>query len=347
MAWTAPVSRATGYLVLASDWNNEHVGDLQYLHGDAGAMKYASGATPGSPYSAGLVVGGDGTHPSWSIVDSGHEAFISCPLASNYAAFLTTLNGDSGGWRFQISGDGTLYWGPGTGAFDAQIGKAGASMLNVSGISGPLSAASLGVSSYLAVPYNIGFGAGGNAGVYIDSGGRLQSTSGANINALAASITGDSQFRFTLQSQTGAISWGPGGSTAPDVQLGRGGGGIISVGSAIYSGAGNAFLGLKAVSQGGGTTYTPDGSYMVHRVNVTSTGVLTLAAPTTPPPTAQSALMVLIVHNASGGTITYSWNAAYSPTPSSTGPVNGTGATFLLAWSGATSKWEVLLQNTE
>jgi len=46
MAWTTPVTHSTGYVVLATDYNNQLINNLLYLHGDSGAVLLnAGGAT--------------------------------------------------------------------------------------------------------------------------------------------------------------------------------------------------------------------------------------------------------------------------------------------------------------
>ena len=43
MGWTTPTTRATGYLVLATDWNTDLVDNLAYLRGQAGVVTLEAG----------------------------------------------------------------------------------------------------------------------------------------------------------------------------------------------------------------------------------------------------------------------------------------------------------------
>jgi hypothetical protein len=146
------------------------------------------------------------------------------------------------------------------------------------------------------------------------------------------------------------VGFGNAGAGAPDLVIYRGSGGVLSVGSTIFAGAGNVWQGLKVATQAATSTYTPDGSYLVHKVNVTSggAGTLTIAAPTTPPAGSQSAFMIVRIANSGGGTITLAWNAVFIATGITALPAsiaNGATSTCLFFWDGNAAKWDLLSVN--
>ena len=120
MTWTAPVTRATGYIVLASDWNNEHVGDLLHLHGDAGPVVFANNIGVGA--AAGSVGGAQG-----SLLGSG------VLILSNTAGSIVeaiSVPGDSQ-YRQLVFGSGQISWGPGNAPTDVSLSRSGAGQLTV------------------------------------------------------------------------------------------------------------------------------------------------------------------------------------------------------------------------
>jgi hypothetical protein len=194
-----------------------------------------------------------------------------------------------------------------------------------------------------------GAGGGGNAGIYIDSGGRVQGTSTATINFLATSRTTDTQFRWVVDN-TGLISWGPGGSTAPDTTLARSAAATLTLtGSLIVSATcqqTKSFEGLPAaVGVSVPATFTPAvATGLTQRCNVTAGGAatLTIAAPTSPPSATQASLLVIRVGNTGGGAVTLAWNAAFVAGPTLALPAsvaNGSKMMALFVWDGA--NWQL------
>lgn len=189
---------------------------------------------------------------------------------------------------------------------------------------------------------------GSSSGVFINNAGLLQVSRTTNSSNLIFTATqpgaGETEFVFGVKSN-GQLEWGAGGSIVRDTMLSRGSGGSSLQISSNSAGFGNLWPAFDTASQAAGTTYTPDGRKFVQRVTVTTAGTLTIAAPRNPPPAGQSAFMVFIIHNASGGTITLSWNAAFNNPQ--TAPPNGVGIVTMWVYNQDTSKWSFLSQQVE
>lgn len=99
------------------------------------------------------------------------------------------VHGDATDWRFLAYSDGMLQWGPGTTAPDTNLYRSAANTLQ---------------TDDTLVP---------NGGIYM--------VRASNANVLENFfLAGDTQPAFKLFAQ-GAMTWGPGGTTAPDIELAR------------------------------------------------------------------------------------------------------------------------------
>jgi hypothetical protein len=260
-----------------------------------------------------------------------------------------------------------------------------------------------GGAAYLATIWSTGpttanAGGGGTVGTAL-IGGRLVAVNNVTDLWCRISFTTDTQYRFTVD-QTGAIQWGPGGATAPDTTLSRGGAGRLHIGSTSQRGWLRTYadLAASAVFETLVTTDTTDRFYiagdgthnwgngtaavdtslarssagvltvsnkiiegyqstsagpatwslslangLVQRYSLTSPGTLTVSPPAAPP-AGTSAVIHLIINNASGGAMTLSfggWLSQISPTV----PANGFGTTFTGVYDPAVSKWLLIHQS--
>lgn len=143
----------------------------------------------------------------------------------------------------------------------------------------------------------------------------------------------------------GSLNWGNGSGTV-NVTMTMRDVGLLDVSGGTNQGN-MVFRGTQG-SQGGGTTYTPDYTKQWNRINVSNVGTMTIAAPTrngvaTNPGANDSIFFFLVIHNGSGGSLTsLTFNAIYSPSQGVGTPANGAGFTYLIAWNGATTKWEII-----
>jgi hypothetical protein len=121
--------------------------------------------------------------------------------------------------------------------------------------------------------------------------------------------------------------------------------GFLAIGGT--SSAGNLACGLRANTGAAGAVGI-DASYLLNRFSGTTVGTYTFSAPINPPGAAQSALLCIIFHNATGGVSTLAWNAVYAGVGAVTGavPGNGFGLMTLFVWNGATSKWDMVAVNS-
>jgi hypothetical protein len=108
-------------------------------------------------------------------------------------------------------------------------------------------------------------------------------------------------------------------------------------------GDGNIYMGSATASLAMPNTYTPGGRRLVNRVNCTTTpaSTLTVAAPVDTPAANVTAMMFIIVHNATGGALTITWNAAYAG-PGTAGPGNGLGTVWGFVFNFTTGKWDMM-----
>jgi len=129
MAWTSPTTRATGYVVLASTWNNEVVNNTAYLHGDAGQISL-------SDAYANLSVGGP-TGSNFSGAQPGDGGYIS--QTGEFASFCTAaVQAFAAGaitdtvQRWSVDSNGQMVWGAGgASAVDLRIKRAAAGILAI------------------------------------------------------------------------------------------------------------------------------------------------------------------------------------------------------------------------
>jgi hypothetical protein len=112
------------------------------------------------------------------------------------------------------------------------------------------------------------------------------------------------------------------------------------------AGDGNIYLGGTSASLAMPNTYTPGGRRLFNRVNCTTTpaSTLTIAAPVDTPAANVTALIIICIHNSTGGALTLSWNAAYAG-PSTAGPGNGVGLLQGFIFNATTGKWDLTFGN--
>lgn len=205
------------------------------------------------------------------------------------------------------------------GAVDAAILTSTATQLFAGAVStGPPTAAATGTQT---------------AGIFVSTSGLVTCFVTGGQGILRAAQTVDTQFRIIIDSN-GVVTWGPGGSTVGDTTLSRAAAGALAVSNKLLEAA------PATTNVAGGGTWTPSFTNgLVQRVNATSTGAITVASPGTPP-AGFSGIIILILHNSSGGTVTVSANAIYAQAPSF--PATGAGLIFMYAYNPGTSKWEQL-----
>jgi hypothetical protein len=195
-----------------------------------------------------------------------------------------------------------------------------------------------------SAPTSSGFtGAQPGDGSYVDQLGQFASFCNAAVVAFAAGAFSDSVPRWQVDSN-GNVSWGIGGSSAPDLRILRGGAGILAIDQS-GAGKGNIRGGSQASAPGLPATFTPDLGYMFNRVApINVSGTLTIAAPTNPPSTAQSGFLFIAIKSPVGA-LTVAWNAAYVDV--SGGPGSGAGTVCMFVWDPGTSKWICIAQVSE
>lgn len=160
-------------------------------------------------------------------------------------------------------------------------------------------------------------------------------SSAAGNNAFVAAVQGDTQWRVQIHAD-GTILIGP-GNAAADTSVARTAPGQLTIGGT--AGKGNIVGGAVSTSKGGGS-WAPDAATLFNRMSGTAVGSYTIAAPTNPPGANQSAIMVICIHNASGGAMTLSWDAAFNTVPAATVGA-GSALTSMWAWNPSTSKWDL------
>lgn len=164
-----------------------------------------------SNYGSGISVGGDGSHASWSLVDNAnHECFVSVvpDAVSGWTSLLTTVVGDTTGFRFQLEATGIHKWGPGNAATDTTMQRAGAGILNVT-------------TSNLSIgPTNATNGVGGVQSSYINNGSIVLTGPSTAGGAVGTSVVGDTTAYRLLITSDGTHTWSP-GNAAGDLTLAR------------------------------------------------------------------------------------------------------------------------------
>lgn len=90
MGWTTPNSRSSGYVVTSTVYDQELIGNLQYLHGDAGTVDLTAGA---ATYKL-----------------TGINYFPTSPGNAVVQVYATNTDTQP---AFQLSGAGVQSWGPG------------------------------------------------------------------------------------------------------------------------------------------------------------------------------------------------------------------------------------------
>jgi hypothetical protein len=209
---------------------------------------------------------------------------------------------------FRILGNGGIGWGPGAaGAIDTFLSRNAAGILQ------------LGTTAAAGTLYLFG--------------------SAAGTNELATFVAAEAQARWAVTAD-GTTSWGAGGASARDTTIGRSAAGQLNVLNKVMEALPAAQT--KTVP----ATFTPDLSAgPVQRCNVTAGGAatLTIAAPTSPPSSIQTAFLVVRIANTGGGTVTLTWNGAFIAGPTLALPAsvtNGSRTSPVFFWDGA--NWQLL-----
>jgi hypothetical protein len=275
MAWTAPITHATGDVLPASDWNTYVRDNTKYLHGDGGAVDLSAGA---AAYTFANTV-----NFSTSAIGTGLARIFA--TAGGALQIFTTTGANP---NFQVDTNGVLHWGPGGAtAVDTNLYRLSANNLQTDG-------------SFFAGNSIVADAASGGNRLYV--GGALDAyfaRQAASILALNTKITeGAAQANVTVP-----VTWTPG----------------------LSSGLFQKF----SVTAGGANT-------------------LTMAAPSNNPVGSTTAFLVLRVANTGGGTVTLSWNAAYTALGVTTLPANvgnGQTSTMLFIFDPNAGKWCLLAVN--
>jgi hypothetical protein len=192
VAFTTPVNRATGYLVLASDWNNEHVGDLLHLHGDSGLISLISHVSNGP--TTGNAGGGGAAGCLMHTIGT----FFAVTTAAGTQVFASSTTADTQ-YRYSQAADGGISWGPGNAAADTFLQRStngppssGGRFLQISGSALWLNTAS---------------------GVVV-----TQATNSAAFRTYLLASDANAAFQIFAQ---GAMAWGPGGASGFDLEFAR------------------------------------------------------------------------------------------------------------------------------
>ena len=316
MAWTTPVDQTTGTLITATIYNAQIIDNLKYLHGDAGVIgltnDVSNGPTSPSPGGGGVA----GVY----LAQAGYLVSVGATVGTTGLALSLTTDSQH---RLTSDHNGRFQWGPGgSTAPDSAFGRLTAGVLGDTATNlttGPTSGSLNGAQT---------------AGVLLNSAGATQAFSSTSTGfILTGAVTTDNggNYRYSVDA-SGKQSWAAGGGGATDTTLARGAAGILNVNAKTVE--------AYATTSGGAGTWTPSlGNGLVQRYNMTATGTLTIASPGTPPANT-SGFLVLIIHNASGGTITLSWNAIFNSTPST--PANGAGIVTTWVYNPGTSKWTLV-----
>lgn len=235
-------------------------------------------------------------------------AGINTTRAANTNVLSNFLAGGDANPAFKIFGQGTIQWGAGgASAADLVLSRQSAGIL------------ALGTTSSSGTLYLFG--------------------SAAGTNELATFVAAEAQARWAVQAD-GTMSWGAGGGSARDTTLGRAAAGQLNLLNKLLE----ALPAAATVSVP--TTFTPGlANGPVQRCNVTAGGAaaLTIAAPTNPPSSAQTAFLVIRIANTGGGTITLTWNGAFIAGPTLALPASvatGSRTSPLFFWDGA--NWQLL-----
>jgi hypothetical protein len=164
----------------------------------------------------------------------------------------------------------------------------------------------------------------------IDNMNYLHGDSGATID-----LSAGGQFLLASGLQVGAN----------DLSLNRIAAGLLKLSSST-AGKGNIQLGAVSGNIGAGTA-TPDAANFVTRWNATATGTVTIAAPLNPPGANQTAVIVIIINNASAGSVTLAYNAAFKTNGTSASVAAGAGVAMAFYWNPGISKWILLASDTD
>lgn len=221
-------------------------------------------------------------------------------------AILTgTVVGDATDYRFTLGGDGKMQWGSGAAVRDTTLARIAV---------GELALGSTTQGNALRI---------------------FQSATGNML--LRGFIAAEANPRFSLQGD-GTISWGPGAGSATDTVAAR-------AGVAGVLGVTNKLVETYGTTTGGAATWTPTYSGgLVQRYNMNVVGTLTIASPGAPPANT-SCFLVLVVHNATAGSLTLAWNAIYSGSPQTTVTTGAPTLTCLLVYNPGEAKWNLLTSN--
>src|SRR5215472_2786675 len=154
---------------------------------------------------------------------SGAAGFYATALASNGFTMAAKQGTDTTGWRFTIGADGLHAWGPGAAAAtDVNFYRFNPGQLNTDGeiiAQGKLTGVGAHFTSY--------------------------PTTAAGI-ALRCLVQGESYARFALWNIDGSLHWGPGGTTAQDVNLYRYAASFLATDGGIRAGIGTALGGISS-----------------------------------------------------------------------------------------------------
>lgn len=218
--------------------------------------------------------------------------------------FATAIVGDVQ-WRWTIDSTGAMTWGTGAAAGDTTLFRSAAV---------PPSSGQVGLASSQAF-YSTN-----------TTGGFIFAAATNNSAFLSFFAAGDANPAFKIFTQ-GAMVWGVGGATAPDIEFARStlASGGLAVMKLFPAGAGSAhnatlqtdgnyFAGFHTSAQAATSTYTPDAALALYHTLTFATagGTLTLANPTNPPDSAAHTglLIIRIVTSATAAT-TMSYGTQY------------------------------------
>jgi hypothetical protein len=174
--------------------------------------------------------------------------------------------------RYQVRLDGQLAWGPGgSTATDVFLARSSSSTLSLTGTLAVSGSLTVGGTAVSVAGHTHGAGditTGVLADQRLSSNVRLLNTAQTHTastsvaltastdNALLVRVSTDTQSRFILRTD-GQLSWGPGGSTAPDVTLARTGASSLSLGGSL-SVSGSLSVGGNTVAVVGHTHSAAD-----------------------------------------------------------------------------------------
>lgn len=238
LASSAPPAVGTGAVgtsTLLARQDHTHSGvDLTTGQSIAGVKNFTSGLQT-AQLGVGVAPGGETAHIKSTVDEiilfveqtasspTNSIVLVQTTGASN-VAYGAYVAGDSAN-RISVSAAGTVSWGPGSGAADVTLSRTAVGELTVGGQiisnqAAPTASGHLTRKDYVDNNFTSLTGTQTISGVKTFSSAPIAQAASAGTVVFNARVTGDTVSRLTIGAD-GALSWGPGGSTATDFVLSR------------------------------------------------------------------------------------------------------------------------------